>query len=1107
MNSHRSLLRFTWRSLFGLAAAMAALLLLGSLFVSPAGAAPLQQGTPPDTAITATPANPTNSAAASFSFTGSSGAAGDPIDHFECGLDSAAYSLCSNPQAYSGLAQGSHSFSVRAVDAAGESDPTPAFYTWTVDLTPPETTIDTHPSSLSNTRSFEFSYSATDNLDTNATVTFYYMLAITEFPGTEYWWKANGHLALGIVPEDGVHSFGVYAVDSAGNADPTPAFFTWTIDTTPPAVTINQASGQPDPTAASPINFTAQFSEPVTGFDGSDITLSGTAGATTATVTEIAPFDGAAYNVAVSGITTYGTVAASINSGKVQDTIGYWNTASTSTDNTVAFIPSVPPDTAFASTPPTFSNSSTAVFAFTGTDDLTPPGSLTFQCSSHSGPWTACTSPVTWTGLTEGYHSLDVSAVDGDNQIDPTPASTYLYVDLTPPDTSIIVTPPALTNVATADFQLTGEDLITAVDHFECSLDAAVFAACSATLHYSGLADGSHTFAAQAVDRAGNVDPTPASFTWTVDTTPPVPAIDTFPPAVNNLSVFNFTFSATDNLSPYNTFYCYLYGNGDGIFAVNCSSPFAVETLIDKTYTFQVYAIDAAGNWSSNPAEYTWRVDTTAPAVTINQAAGQADPAAAGPINFTAQFSERVTGFDGSDVTLTGSAGATTATVSEIAPFDGSTYNVAVSGMAAAGTVTAAIPAGGAQDAMGYLNFASTSADNTVTLVDLAPPDTTIYAHPPAITNNEHANFTFNGSDNFTSSGYFNFECQLDGAGYTSCDGQAVYSPVDGVHTFEVRAIDQAGNVDPTPASFTWMIDTSAPDTNITAHPSDPAGSSSASFSFTGSDGAGSGVASFECALDSGAFATCSSPHSYTGLVDGNHTFQVRAMDAAANADPTPDSFTWRVNGTAPAARVINGACTAAGNASGSITLLLADAGGDPISLTLASNSNPALIPNAAIVIAGSGNQRTISVASAAKASGEAALTFNLNDGVSIIPLVITVKVGTNKTNILNGGEGIDMLFGNKKADILNGEGGDDLLCGGNGADNLNGGDGNDILDGGKGNDRLDGGAGNDILRGNAGGDRLTGGAGADLFSGGPGNDIMIDFTPADGDVKDSLNP
>lgn len=110
-----------------------------------------------------------------------------------------------------------------------------------------------------------------------------------------------------------------------------------TMDDIPPSVTINQAATQLDPTTASPIHFTAVFSEPVTGFATGDVTLSGTAGATTATVTEIAPNDGTTYNVAVSGMTADGTVTAAIGVVVAADAAGNGNTTSTFTDNTVTF--------------------------------------------------------------------------------------------------------------------------------------------------------------------------------------------------------------------------------------------------------------------------------------------------------------------------------------------------------------------------------------------------------------------------------------------------------------------------------------------------------------------------------------------------------------------------------------------------------------------------------------------------------------------------------------------------------------------------------------------------------------------------------------------------
>jgi O-glycosyl hydrolase/regulation of enolase protein 1 (concanavalin A-like superfamily) len=106
-----------------------------------------------------------------------------------------------------------------------------------------------------------------------------------------------------------------------------------TPDTTLPTVTINQDTGQSDPANGSPINYTVVFSEPVSDFVTGDVAVSGTAGATTATVTG----GGTTYNVAVSGMTANGTVIASLLAGAAHDAANNPSLASTSTDNTVTF--------------------------------------------------------------------------------------------------------------------------------------------------------------------------------------------------------------------------------------------------------------------------------------------------------------------------------------------------------------------------------------------------------------------------------------------------------------------------------------------------------------------------------------------------------------------------------------------------------------------------------------------------------------------------------------------------------------------------------------------------------------------------------------------------
>jgi Bacterial Ig-like domain len=119
----------------------------------------------------------------------------------------------------------------------------------------------------------------------------------------------------------------------------------------------------------------------------------------------------------------------------------------------------------------------------------------------------------------------------------------------------------------------------------------------------------------------------------------------------------------------------------------------------------------AASDLGGNPGEASTSTDNSvsfdnvAPTVTINQGGGQADPTDFSPIFFDVVFSESVTGFDGSDISLAGSTVGGT-----LVPFvtgSGPTYTVSVSGMTSSGAVVASIIAGAATDAGGNLSSAS----------------------------------------------------------------------------------------------------------------------------------------------------------------------------------------------------------------------------------------------------------------------------------------------------------------------------------------------------------------------------------------------------------------
>ena len=128
--------------------------------------------------------------------------------------------------------------------------------------------------------------------------------------------------------------------------------------------------------------------------------------------------------------------------------------------------------------------------------------------------------------LFEGPETLTLTLADSGSYDVGSPASaTVTIADNDPPDTTITSGPASPTAGTSAQFTFTGSQPVSALAGFECSLDSPQFAPCASPVGISGLSEGTHTFAVRAVDRAGHVDPTPASTTWVVDLTPPSVAL------------------------------------------------------------------------------------------------------------------------------------------------------------------------------------------------------------------------------------------------------------------------------------------------------------------------------------------------------------------------------------------------------------------------------------------------------------------------------------------------------------------------------------------------------------------------------------------------------
>ncbi|MBF9197372.1 Ig-like domain-containing protein [Microvirga terrestris] len=208
-------------------------------------------------------------------------------------------------------------------------------------------------------------------------------------------------------------------------------------------------------------------------------------------------------------------------------------------------------------------------------------------------------------------------------------------------------------------------------------------------------------------------------------------------------------------------------------------------------------------------ANNTITFDNTAPFVASISRANPS-PTATGPISYTVTFSETVTGLDVSDFALV-TSGLSGAFISQVTG-SGSTYTLVVNAGSGNGTAQLQLIYGntGISDAAGNL-ITGGFTGGQVYMVDQLAPDTTITATPPTLSNSSSATFTFSSNE---SGG--RFEWTLDGSAYaTATSPKTVTGLADGSHTIFVRAIDQAGNIDGSPATYTWVIDTTAPTLTI----------------------------------------------------------------------------------------------------------------------------------------------------------------------------------------------------------------------------------------------------------------------------------------------------
>ena len=536
-------------------------------------------------------------------------------------------------------------------------------------------------------------------------------------------------------------------------------------------------------------------------------------------------------------------------------------------------VDTVAPQTTIDAQPPSLTSSRSAQLSFHATDSGS--GVAGFECSLDGAAYASCANPVSYSGLADGPHSFGVRAIDNVGNVDASPATASWTVDATPPAPPLITSAPSDPSAdTTPTFAFTDSDS-TAV--FRCQVDGGSFTVCPGSFTPAApLVDGAHTFGVKAIDPALN-ESTLTTRSWTVDSVAPQTTIDAAPPSLTSSRSAHLAFHGTDNGSGVAGYQCAL----DGAAYAGCTNPVDYSGLADGSHSFGVRAIDNAGNVDASAATASWTVDATpppAPLITSAPPDPSADP--------TPTFA-----FTDSDATAVFRC-----------QVDGGSFT------ACPGSFTPAALGDGAHT-FGVKAIDPALNESTLTTrswtVDSLAPQTTIDAHPPSLTSSS-AQLSFHGTD--SGSGVAGFECSLDGAAYASCANPVSYSGLaDGPHSFGVRAIDNVGNVDASPATASWTVDAVAPQTTIDAHPPSLTSSRSAQLSFHGTD-SGSGVAGYECSLDGAAYASCANPVSYSGLADGPHSFGVRAIDNVGNVDASPATASWTVDATPPAPPLITSA-------------------------------------------------------------------------------------------------------------------------------------------------------------------------------------------------------
>jgi len=399
---------------------------------------------------------------------------------------------------------------------------------------------------------------------------------------------------------------------------------------------------------------------------------------------------------------------------------------------------------------------------------------------------------------------------------------------------------------------------------FECQIDDSSWTSCTSPWSLTDLDEGEHTMRTR-VTANGLTNPDVAAATWTVDAFPSV-QINAQPDAQSNSSSAAVDFSLSEaGATETPTSECRL----DDLPWAPCHSPVSFDDLDDGAHTIEIRATDAKGKQKVEPV--SWTVATAGTRTSFEDLAVDDFTR-----KTTATFAFSATGDVASfECSLDDAAWEACSSPLELTDLAEGSHTIRVRSIDSVGTPESS-PA-----------QYSWTVDRTIPVVHItAGPEGPTPAGPGA--------FVFSSNESFST-----FECKLDDGDYAACESPFALPDdlADGPHTFRVAARDRAGNRSLAP-SREFRVLSVAPEAVLEGGPSQGELTSSglARFEFSSA----SPVAGFECSVDDGDWVPCASPATVTGLIDGPHTFAVRAIDAVGNRSATPTVRSWTVDTTAP---------------------------------------------------------------------------------------------------------------------------------------------------------------------------------------------------------------